>query len=262
MKDYVVVSFSGGKDSTAMLLHMIELGEHIDEVINVDTGMEFPEMYDHIDKVKKVVEDNGIKFTVLRNEKSFEWMMLEKPIVSKKYGTAHKGYGFPTPVIRWCTGRMKVDLIERYFKQKSKEYHVIRCIGLASDEFKRLQRPHNQQEGHRHPLVEWGWSEADCLEYCYSNGYDWGGLYRLFNRVSCWCCPLSAISELRKLWENYPELWARLQGYEDTMIANHSMYVKFRGDDTVHSLSLRFEKEAKAVRCQSHLGDFVQEESQ
>lgn len=36
---YIVVSFSGGKDSTAMLLHMIELGEHIDEVISADTGL-------------------------------------------------------------------------------------------------------------------------------------------------------------------------------------------------------------------------------
>ena len=43
--DYIVVSFSGGKDSTAMLLRMIELKETINEVIFCDTGMEFPEMY-------------------------------------------------------------------------------------------------------------------------------------------------------------------------------------------------------------------------
>ena len=47
-KPYHVVSFSGGKDSTAMLLHMPELGMPIDEVVTVDTGMEFPAMYRHI----------------------------------------------------------------------------------------------------------------------------------------------------------------------------------------------------------------------
>ena len=42
-----------------MLLHMIEIGEHIDEVINVDTGMEFSAMYDHIDRVRKIVLKDG-----------------------------------------------------------------------------------------------------------------------------------------------------------------------------------------------------------
>ena len=45
------VSLSGGKDSTALLLLMIERGMPIDAVIWADTGMEFPEMYGHIAKV-------------------------------------------------------------------------------------------------------------------------------------------------------------------------------------------------------------------
>lgn len=45
------VSLSGGKDSTAMLLLMIERGLPINTVLWADTGMEFPEMYDHISKV-------------------------------------------------------------------------------------------------------------------------------------------------------------------------------------------------------------------
>lgn len=60
MNDYIVVSFSGGKDSTAMLLRMIELGEHIDEVICCDTTKEFPAMYRHIERVRQVAV-NGLK---------------------------------------------------------------------------------------------------------------------------------------------------------------------------------------------------------
>lgn len=45
------VSLSGGKDSTAMLLLMIERGMPIDIVLTADTGMEFPEMYDHLAKL-------------------------------------------------------------------------------------------------------------------------------------------------------------------------------------------------------------------
>ena len=46
-----IVQFSGGKDSTAMLLMMLEKGMPVDEIIFCDTGKEFPAMYDHIEKV-------------------------------------------------------------------------------------------------------------------------------------------------------------------------------------------------------------------
>lgn len=39
---YYVVSFSGGKDSTAMLLRLLELNYPIDEVVCCDTYKEFP----------------------------------------------------------------------------------------------------------------------------------------------------------------------------------------------------------------------------
>ena len=48
-----IVSFSGGKDSTAMLLMMLEKGIDIGRVVCVDTTKEFPEMYRHIEAVQK-----------------------------------------------------------------------------------------------------------------------------------------------------------------------------------------------------------------
>ena len=46
-----IVSFSGGKDSTAMLLRMVEENMQIDDIVFCDTGKEFPQMYEHIKKV-------------------------------------------------------------------------------------------------------------------------------------------------------------------------------------------------------------------
>ena len=40
-----VVSLSGGKDSTAMLLMLLERGEPVADVMFFDTGSEFLEMY-------------------------------------------------------------------------------------------------------------------------------------------------------------------------------------------------------------------------
>ena len=64
-----IVSFSGGKDSTAMLLMMLEKGMKIDEIIFLDTTVEFPEMYEHINKVEKYI---GRTITKLKTENDFE----------------------------------------------------------------------------------------------------------------------------------------------------------------------------------------------
>lgn len=238
--NYTVVNFSGGKDSTAMLLHMIELGDHIDEVINIDVGMEFPAMYDHIEMVKKIVEKEGIKYTTLKSQYSFEYWMLEKPIKSK-YGD-HIGYGWPSINCRWCTSEVKIKVSRAHFKElKQQGYKVIQCIGLAADEYKRLERPNNRSVDHRHPLVEWGWSEKDALSYCKKLGFTWGGLYDLFSRVSCWCCPFSGLNELRTLWANFPELWRKLEEWENRMSPeNVGRKFSFKDETSVFDLSKRF----------------------
>ena len=46
--DYHVVSFSGGKDSTAMLLRMLELGMQVDEILFCDMTVEFPDLWNKL----------------------------------------------------------------------------------------------------------------------------------------------------------------------------------------------------------------------
>lgn len=65
-KSYHAVSLSGGKDSTCMLILMIERGMPIDIVLSADTGMEFPEMYGHLAKVDEYLyRERGIHITTL-----------------------------------------------------------------------------------------------------------------------------------------------------------------------------------------------------
>ena len=84
----------------------------------------------------------------------------------------------------------------------------------------------------------WSW---DC--------YDWGGLYEIFKRVSCWCCPLQSLPELKKLREHYPELWAKLREMDD------STWRTFKEDYSVRRLEVRFDLEnlfvtyGKSPRC-------------
>lgn len=246
---YVTVSFSGGKDSTAMLLHMIELGEHIDEVITADTGMEFPAMYEHIAKVRKIVEAAGIKYTELRADHGFEWYLMEAPPTEAR---PRNGMGWPGIQIRWCTKFLKTKLIKDHLAEHP---DAIQCVGLAADEAERREREHNKTQ--RHPLAEWGWTEADAMKYCRDRGFDWGGLYDKFRRVSCWCCPLQPMSHLRTLYDEFPDLWARLEDMDARIRADPSCNDRaFKGDYTVADLSRRFAQEAKAKREQRSLEDW------
>ena len=239
--EYHLVSFSGGKDSTAMLLGMIEKGMRIDCILFCDTGLEFPDMYEHIAKLEK---DIGMPVTRVRAEKSFEELMFYADVkrnpdslAIKRYGPDIKGYGWAGPRMRWCTARLKDTPRERFLREIRKEYDVKEYVGIAADEGYRLERKRNSQAGHVHPLVDWGMTEADCLKYCYERGYDWNGLYRQFKRVSCWCCPLQPLPELRQLYHNHPKLWEQLKTWDKMT------WRSFRADYSVEELEIRFDFE-------------------
>lgn len=241
--DYYILSFSGGKDSTAMLLELMRIGARIDEVVCCDPYKEFPAMYEHINKIRKIVEEHNIKFTLLRHERSFdEWMFNYEPkrrdpeAFKAKYGDV-KGKSWATSRARWCTGELKIKLMNKYFKEMENKYNVFRYIGIAADETDRLERDNQKNKNYIYPLVEWGWTEQDCLEYCYSLGYDWQGLYKLFKRVSCWCCPLQPLEALRTLYKNFPDLWAELKDMDNRT------WQSFKPNYTVEELEKRFEFE-------------------
>ena len=55
-----------------MLLGMVERKMPIDCVLFCDTGIEFPQMYEHIQKVEKAV---GIPITRVKSEQSYEYLI-------------------------------------------------------------------------------------------------------------------------------------------------------------------------------------------
>lgn len=222
---YHVVSLSGGKDSTAMLLMMLERGMQVDEVIFFDTGWEFPAMYDHIALVE---ERTGIAVTRLRPDKPFEHYMFDHIRTRGAYkGMA--GWGWARPRGRWCT-KLKTSAIDKHVHALADGREVVRYIGIAADEPRRIRE-------FNYPLAEWGVTEAEALAYCYDHGFDWGGLYEHFRRVSCWCCPLQPLAELRKLRREFPELWARL------LDMDARAWNTFRRDYSVEQLECRFAQE-------------------
>lgn len=118
-KQFHAVSLSGGKDSTAMLLLMIERDMPIDMVLSADTGMEFPEMYEHLAKLDEhLFRERGIHITTLRHPKGFEYLMFDEPKQKPRslenrarLGIPPYGNGWPGIRVRWCTGQLKTPCV-------------------------------------------------------------------------------------------------------------------------------------------------------
>ncbi len=251
------VSLSGGKDSTAMLLLMIERGMPIDAVLTADTGMEFPEMYDHLHRLDDhLYRERGIRLTVLRHPQGFEYLMFEEPKTKpssienrQRLGVPLYGNGWPGVKVRWCTGQLKTHLISKEVNRLKKERNALHYVGIAADEPARIR-------DEQYPLVDWGITEKEALQICYDRGYDWGGLYEIYHRCSCWCCPLQRIDELRKLRRHHPELWARLIELDKRAIAQfgHNALGQFKKDWTVEQLEQRFAGEERQIAVPSFEG--------
>ena len=196
-----IYSFSGGKDSTAMLFKALQSKAPIDRIIFVDTTKEYPEMYAHIERVKRMIPLPLETFEI-----PFDYYFSEH-VKTKGKRKGEKGYGWPTMRTRWCTA-LKRQTFLKVVGKNVVEYH-----GIAADEAHRVKRNAGGRDI-RYPLVEQGVTENDALQYCYSLGFSWGGLYEIFSRVSCYCCPLKRMGELLKTKEFKPEIWRGIEAMD------------------------------------------------
>ena len=220
MNKKYIASVSFGKDSLAMLLRLIEQGEPLDSVVFYDTGMEFDAIYRVRDRASSLLQKHGIEYIELHPEEPFLYSMFEKPVKYRSKEGYHCGYGWCGGVCRWGTAE-KTAAISRY--KKSLQGIVIDYIGIAADEPLRFEKAHS--DGSAMPLVEWGMTEADCLQYCRDRGWDWiehtrNGdidLYNVLDRVSCWCCRNKNLKELRAIYTHLPEYWERLRKLQERL---------------------------------------------
>ena len=150
-----IVSFSGGKDSSAMLIRMIEEDWHIDDIVFINVmatsilGAELPEMYEYIEKMERYIQR---KITIVPSVMSFDEGFHQKYEKGSRVGII---YGYPLVVGAWCNDKLKRRAIERHYKQYGEH---CRYLGIAADEPERLA---HLGANCRAPLDEWGMAEAD-----------------------------------------------------------------------------------------------------
>ena len=217
-----VLCYSGGKDSTAMLIHLLENDAQIDDILYVDVGnWMWKEMGEHL---KKVEDTLNVNITV-----------LDRSDLIKE---GFERWGFPSIFQRWCT-EVKKESMRKWIKNK---YHpdsypneeIVQYIGYCADEEKRTNNKLFPQYKSEFPLVDAGITTKDALEMCYDYGFDFGGIYEHHSHLNCWMCPLQRVNELQYLFENEPELWDELR----RMQLNTNGY--YRAGETVFDLDKKF----------------------
>ncbi|SFK53940.1 DNA phosphorothioation system sulfurtransferase DndC [Methylophaga sulfidovorans] len=134
-----VIGYSGGKDSTAVLiliyLALLDLPKAKRHkqvfVVASDTLVETPVVVDHITKSLDAIQLGAIRdelpittHKVIPDTKQTFWVNL-----------LGKGYPAPTRQFRWCTERLKIDPVSDFIKDKVSKYdEVIVILGSRSQE--------------------------------------------------------------------------------------------------------------------------------
>ncbi len=181
--DKIVVPWSGGKDSTAALLLALEVFPRSKiEVINVDTGAEFPCTRQYVDKLAQM----------LRIEVHRVYAGIDK-------GILYDGMPMPTHENRWCTG-WKIDALEKAIDEIGGRGNVLVVTGDRDAESKaRSIRPPSRSTNTMRrtvsPIKMWGTIHTQL--YLLKKNIPLNPLYlHGFYRIGCYICP--ALRSLEK----------------------------------------------------------------
>lgn len=227
-----VLSLSYGKDSMACLGALELLQWPLDRIVTADVWAtdtipaDLPSMVafkNYADKV--ILERYGIEVEHFRSKKSYEGIFYRRFLSGKREGDI---YGFAIRGMNWCNSELKVEALN---EAKKRTEGAIQYIGIAADEPNRF---HNLTKTKMSPLVEIGWTEADCREWCEENGL-LSPIYMKIARGGCWFCHNQSVQQLRLLRKQYPDLWALLLKWDvDSPTTFHA------DGRTVHDFDRRF----------------------
>lgn len=265
----IVISFSGGKDSTATADVVIKSLSNPNLVhIFGDTTLEFQHTVDY---AKRYREDHPQAiFKVARNN---EQVFLD----------VCKDIGPPARMMRWCCSMFKTGPITRVINSLYRNQQILTFYGIRKSEsvsrskYNRVEDDAEsvkiQQQTVASPIFFW--KDIDVWLYLLAEGVDFNDAYRLgYDRVGCWCCPnnnpraqfLSRIymPEKSKEWKEFLVDFAKKIGKPDPEVYVEEGSWKARqggnglpaaGDVKIRFSNCTSEEHAKIYRLTKPFGD-------
>ncbi len=186
------VSYSGGKDSLATLLLVLD-ADLKPPIMFVDTGLEFPET---VENVHQVVKRYGLE-------------LIEYKVGDSFYDSLEH-FGPPAKDFRWCCKICKLGPTTMLIDDRFPE-GVLSFIGQRQYEStQRMEKgdiwdnPWVPNQKGASPIQRWDaltvWLYIFYKKATYNPWYERG-----LDRIGCWCCPASSQAELKEIKEHFPQ---------------------------------------------------------
>lgn len=243
MSEYVL-SLSYGKDSLACLGAIEELGWPLDRIVHAevwatpDIPADLPPMVEFKAKADAIIKERwGLEVEHLdaRTKDGRRRNYRDDVFYRVRVRGKNKGSicGFPMLRMPDCQKTLKVDPMHKG------RCGTVQYIGIAADEPGRFGQLDGRKKS---PLVEAGWTEGYCRDWCEENGL-LSPIYTTGTRGGCWFCHNQSTDSLRALRRDYPELWALLLEWDKDSPTTFRAGCHGRQGHTVHDYERRFQME-------------------
>lgn len=183
-EERIVISFSGGKDSTVTADLAVKALSNPSLVhIFGDTTLEFPSTIEYAHRFRDTHPD--AIFQIAKNDEQSFYDVCED-------------IGPPARMMRWCCSMFKTGPITRVINSLYRSQQILTFYGIRKSEsvsrskYNRIEDSADavkiQQQTVASPIFFW--EDIDIWLYLISENVDFNDAYRLgYDRVGCWCCP-------------------------------------------------------------------------
>ena len=244
--DHNIISFSGGKDSTAMLLLAIERETENMSAVFADTGNEHEQTYNY---VRYIEQATGVPIRWVKADFSRQIAGKREFVLTKwasRWGAPQEAIDraaaalaptgnpfldmciwkgrFPSTKVAFCSEELKRNpIIDQVQKPLLETGNVISWQGvrrneslnrrfLTERELKMTAENGNEMWNYR-PILDW--TADDCFEMHRKHGIKHNPLYEQgMGRVGCMPCINARKDELNEIAKRFPEVIERIEQWE------------------------------------------------
>ena len=180
----IVISFSGGKDST-VTADLVVKALSDPSIVHIfgNTTLEFPFTTEYAERFRK------------NNPKAIFRIALNR---EQNFMKVCEDIGPPARMMRWCCSMFKTGpitrILNRYYRDKNilTFYGIRKCESISRSKYNRVEDNAElvkiQKQKVASPIFYW--MDIDIWLYLLGENIDFNNAYRLgYDRVGCWCCP-------------------------------------------------------------------------
>jgi phosphoadenosine phosphosulfate reductase len=209
----LLVNFSGGKDSSAVLLLAKEVTDNI-ELIFMKSGLELPNT---IEFVQAEADRLGLKLHITDPVRDY--------MGDFEYWVIRNGY-FPAYAYTFCSSRLKIRPARAYLRKIYGHKAMYRMNGVRRQESIRRQRIYKQTDfiipdGDLcgsfivYPILEW--TSEDVKDYLASKNFEDSKQYYNFGISGCAYCPYYEKEIYFRILSVYPHIYDHIIEMENRL---------------------------------------------